>query len=132
MRLKSLGVTILAGSMITLFASCSGRGRLTEFSPEQSVTPQRVLGSGGARMIRLVTADSTVHTLLNPRLVRDTVIGIRDAGPPRRIPSDSVAYVEAFVGGGPPSAGGGELFRLGLLLAVLGGIAVCMTGACSP
>ena len=121
-----------AGLWLLVFAACSGRGRLTEFTPEQAVQPEQVFARGEAEMIRFVTADSAVHTLFRARLVRDTVIGTRDAGPPRRVPTDSVVYVEAYVAAGSGGASVGEWFRAGLLVAFIGAMGVCASGACSP
>ena len=112
--------------------ACSGRARLAEYAPEQMVQPDAAFARGEADMIRFVMADSTVMTLYGARFVRDTMIGTRDAGAARRVPIDSVAYVEAFL---PRSARGvnvGEWFRLGLLVVGLGVMAVCASGSCSP
>jgi hypothetical protein len=83
-------------------------------------------------MIRFVTADSAVMTLYGARLVRDTVIGTRDAGAARRVPSDSVAYVEAFLPRSSKGVSVGEWFRVGLLAVGFGVMAVCASGSCSP
>jgi hypothetical protein len=121
-----------AGLLLILCCACSGRGRLAEYAPEQMVQPNAAFARGEADMIRFVTSDSTIMTLHRARLVRDTVIGTRDAGAARRVPSDSVAYVEAFL---PRSSSGvsfGEWFRVGLLAVGLGVMAVCASGSCSP
>ena len=120
-----------AGLLLVVFFACSGRARLAEYAPEQMVQPNAAFARGEADMIRFVTADSGVMTLYQARLVKDTVIGTRDAGPPRRVPSDSVAYVEAFL---PRRSGGvslGEWFRVGLMAVGLGVMAVCASGSCA-
>ena len=118
-----LGLTVMA---------CSSRGGLQEFAPEQRVPPEQVLARGGADLIRFVMIDSTHHSLFRVRLVRDTIVGTRDAGAPRRIPSDSVAYVEAFIPAGQGGATTGEWFQVGLLASFLGAMVICASGACSP
>ena len=125
-RIARTGLWVLA------FAACSGRVQLNEYTPEQAVQPERVFARGEAEMIRFVTADSAVHTLFRARLVRDTVIGTRDAGPPRRVPSDSIAYIEAYIAAGSRGVSAGEWFRVGLLAAFIGAMGVCASGVCSP
>ena len=121
-----------AGLLLIICCACSGRARLAEYGPEQMVQPDAAFAQGEAEMIRFVTADSTVMTLFGARFVRDTVIGTRDAGAARRVPSDSVAYVEAFLPRSSRGVNVGEWFRLGLLVVGLGVMAVCASGSCSP
>jgi len=120
------------GLLLIVCYGCSASARLTEYAPEQMTQPDAAFSRGEAEMIRLVTTDSTVMTLYRARLVRDTVIGTRDAGAARRVPSDSVAYVEAFLQRSSAGVSTGEWFRVGLLVVSLGVIGVCASGSCSP
>lgn len=124
--------TRASGVLLVMCWGCSGGARLAEYTPAQMVQPSSAFARGEAEMVRLVTTDSAVMTLYQARLVRDTVIGTRDAGPARRIPSDSVAYVEAFLQRRSGGVSAGEWFRVGLLVASLGVMAVCASGSCNP
>lgn len=109
--------------------ACAYQPEVRTVSPRAHADPATLLGGTKVQMVRLVLVDSSVVALFHPHLEPQAVAGIRDAGPPRRVPLDSIARVSAFVPA--PKNATGEWIRLGLILAGVASVAACVVGWCS-
>ncbi|NIM48005.1 MAG: hypothetical protein GTN78_00390 [Gemmatimonadales bacterium] len=80
-------------------------------------------------MIRLATRDGAELSLYSPHVQGDTLVGIRDAGPPKRIPLDSIAYIDAYLAA-PPGVSAAEWVRLAAFVAGIAAVSACIMNLC--
>lgn len=113
-----------------LVTACAASPGVRELGPESDVRAEVLVLRTSLRMIRVVNQDSTRVTLYAPRVEGDALVGVRDAGPPARVPLDSVAYVAAYLAA-PPEVSTGEWVRLGGFVVWVVVLSACAADMCS-
>lgn len=131
--LRTLHRAVIALLGIALLSGCVARPQIQRLAPYSSVEPAELMQRTPLRMIRVAKLDRNRVTLFAPRLEGDTLTGVWDAGPPVKVPLDSIVYVEAYlVRSRYNTVSAGEWLRLGALVTGLVTVGACVVNLCPP
>ncbi len=128
-RIQRPGIAFI---FLMVLVGCSGR-QVRQVAPDASVDVGELVSRTPLQSIRVAKIDSARVTLYRPDIRDGRLVGVRDAGPPTRIPLDSIAFVEAYVRGNRPGGrrgSPGEWVRLGILGGMFAAVGACIAGLC--
>lgn len=121
--------SVVFGFGVWLLVACAGQPEVRRLGPRSKETPADLLARTQVTMIRVATWDGAKFSLYSPHVQGDTLVGVRDAGPPKQIPLDSIAYVDAYLAA-PPGVSAAEWVRLAAFVAGIAAVGACILNVC--